>query len=161
MGRLDLSRLSFALSRAGFSAYLRLKALATPVAFGACAVLDDARGRVLLVRHSYRPGWHLPGGGVGAGEPPAAAIVRELQEEIGFVRGGAPQLTGVFTRRLGWVTNVIALYHVRDAEIAFRPNFEIREIVYADPAALPPGTTASTRRRLAEHLGKAPPSPYW
>jgi 8-oxo-dGTP pyrophosphatase MutT (NUDIX family) len=161
MGRLNLSRLPSVLSDAGVSVYLGLKALAAPVAFGACALLDDAQGRVLLVRHSYRPGWHLPGGGIEAGEPPADGIVRELKEEIGFVRGGAPQLIGIFTRRLGWITNVIALYRVRDAEIAFRPNFEIREIVYADPAAPPPGTTAATRLRLAEHLGQAPQSPYW
>jgi 8-oxo-dGTP pyrophosphatase MutT (NUDIX family) len=149
------------LSDAGLSVLVGVKAIATPVAFGACALLDDREGRVLLVRHSYRPGWHLPGGGIGAGEPPADGIVRELKEEVGFVRGAAPELTGLFTRRLGWVTNVVALYRVRDAEITFQPNLEIREILYADPSAPPPGTTAGTRRRLAEFLGQAAPTPYW
>lgn len=156
-----MSRLAFILSHAGTSLFVGLKAMVAPVAFGTCAILDNSRGRVLLVRHSYRPGWHLPGGGVEAGEPPAEGIVRELKEEIGFVRGNAPELAGLFTRRLGWVTNVVALYRVRDAEIAFRPNVEIREILYADPAAPPPGATGATRRRLAEHLGQVAPSPYW
>jgi 8-oxo-dGTP pyrophosphatase MutT (NUDIX family) len=156
-----VNRLTFALSHAGLSVLLGLKAMVAPVAFGACAILDDSHGRILLVRHSYRPGWYLPGGGVKASEPPSAGIIRELQEEIGFVRGSAPELAGLFTRRLGWVSNVVALYRIRDAEIAFQPNLEIREILFADPAAPPPGTTSGTRRRLAEHLGLTAQSPYW
>jgi NUDIX domain len=39
---------------------------------------------LLLVRSSYRVGWHLPGGGVRRGEMPEAAARRELAEEIGL-----------------------------------------------------------------------------
>lgn len=156
-----MSRLPPIADQAALAALLAWKALVAPVAFGACAILDDADGRVLLVRHTYRPGWHLPGGGIGAGEAPADGILRELREEIGFIRGAAPELKGLFTRRIGWVTNLVALYRVRDAEIAFRPNLEIREIVYADPAAPPPETTAATRQRLAEHLGQVAQSSRW
>jgi 8-oxo-dGTP diphosphatase len=39
---------------------------------------------LLLVRPSYRVGWHLPGGGVRRGEMPEAAARRELAEEIGL-----------------------------------------------------------------------------
>jgi 8-oxo-dGTP diphosphatase len=41
-------------------------------------------GALLLVRSSYRAGWHLPGGGVRRGEMPEAAARRELAEEIGL-----------------------------------------------------------------------------
>jgi 8-oxo-dGTP pyrophosphatase MutT (NUDIX family) len=140
---------------------LAAKAFRTPVAFGATAIVEDAENRVLLVRHSYMAGWHFPGGGVDAGEPPAAAVIRELQEEVGLIRSAAPEFAGLFTRKVGWATNVIALYRVRDAAIDFKPNLEIREIVYADPKAPPPGTTAGVRRRLRELVEGGERSPYW
>ncbi len=149
------------LSRAGLNTYLGLKALVSPVAFGVSAIVDDEAGRVLLVRHSYQPGWQLPGGGVGAAEPPAEAVLRELKEEVGLIESAAPELIGIFTRKFGWVTNVIALYRVSRARIAFKPNIEIREILWADPHALPDSTVRGARRRLAEFTDKMPPEPYW
>jgi 8-oxo-dGTP pyrophosphatase MutT (NUDIX family) len=149
------------LSRAGLSLYLGLKAWIAPVAFGVTAIVDDEAGRVLLVRHSYQPGWHLPGGGVEPAEPPAEAVLRELKEEVGLLESAVPELIGIYTRRIGWVTNVIALYRVKDARIAFEPNAEIREILWADPHALPDGTVRGARRRLAEFTGKTAPQPYW
>lgn len=44
----------------------------------------DPGGRVLLVRHSYRPGWGLPGGMLGWSEQPSDAVTRELWEECGI-----------------------------------------------------------------------------
>lgn len=140
---------------------LAVKALRTPVAFGASALVEGADGRVLLVRHSYMPGWHFPGGGVDAGEPPASAVIRELQEEVGLVSSAPPEFLGLFTRRVGWATNVIALYRVRDAVLDFKPNLEIREIVFADPRAPPSGTTPGVRRRLREIAAAEVHPPYW
>lgn len=50
-----------------------------------CAVVQNAGGRVLLVRPTYKPGWDLPGGYVERGESPAAGCQRELHEEVGLV----------------------------------------------------------------------------
>jgi 8-oxo-dGTP pyrophosphatase MutT (NUDIX family) len=138
-----------------------VKALIRPVLFGASAVVEDAEGRVLLVRHSYMAGWALPGGGVGRGEPPEAAVLRELKEEVGLSQSAAPELIGLYSRKLLWFANIIALYRVRDARIAFRPNLEIREIMFCDPASPPPNTQLGTSRRLSELAGRSPPSPYW
>jgi len=38
--------------------------------------------KVLAVRHSYRPEYTIPGGGIGKNETPAIASARELNEEL-------------------------------------------------------------------------------
>ena len=47
-------------------------------------LLTDAAGRFLLVEPSYKPDWEIPGGSVEQDEPPRAAAVRELREELGL-----------------------------------------------------------------------------
>lgn len=133
----------------------------SPVAFGVNAIVEDRRGRVVLVRHRYMEGLHLPGGGVSAGEPPADAIIRELREEIGLKQYAPPEFVGLYTRQFGIVTNVVALYVVRDAKFDFTPNLEIRAIARVDPHSPPEDVRPGTRRRLAEFVGAAKPSPYW
>jgi 8-oxo-dGTP diphosphatase len=51
------------------------------------ALLQDAHGRLLLVRRAHDPGrglWSLPGGRVDPGEDDQQALVREMQEETGL-----------------------------------------------------------------------------
>lgn len=45
-------------------------------------VVIHHQDRVLAVRHSYRPGYDIPGGGVGRNEQPRETAVRELAEEL-------------------------------------------------------------------------------
>ena len=148
-----------ATGRLGLRLLITLKALRSPTALGVTGLVLDAGGRVLLARHSYMAGWSLPGGGVDRGEPPEAALWRELAEEIGL-SGGVADFIGLYTRRAGWATNVIVLYRVTAAMIDFKPNREIREIIWADPAHPPPDTSPGTLRRLAELTG-VPRSPFW
>jgi 8-oxo-dGTP pyrophosphatase MutT (NUDIX family) len=148
------------LHRAGLIAKITAQAMLAPVAYAACALIVR-EGKVLLVRHSYVSGWLLPGGGVARGEPAQAAILREMREEIGMTRASTPTLFGLYSRKAGWATNVIALYRFDDMEFMFRPNLEVREILFADPREPPEGTPLSVRRRLAELTGLQPRSPYW
>ncbi len=149
------------LERAANFAHLSLRALWQPVTFGVRVFVENPGGEVALVRHSYSSGWHLPGGGVDRHELPQAAALREAREEIGLVRSTEPEFFGLYTQKVGWIANVIALYRLRDAEAAFRKNLEIREMLWTDPAGPPAGTTVATLRRLAELTGKAAVTPIW
>lgn len=148
------------LDRLALSAKIAVQSLLSPVAFAVCGLIVRD-GKVLLARHSYVPGWLLPGGGVGRGEPAEHAILREMREEIGLVRASPPVLFGLYSRKTGWATNVIALFRLDDAEFTFMPNLEIREIVFTDPANPPDGTPASVRNRLAEFAGLQLRAPFW
>lgn len=136
------------------------KALISPVVFGVAGAVFDSEGRVLLAKQSYMRGWRLPGGGVGRGEAPSRAVLRELAEEVGL-SGAHAELFGLYSRKAGWATNVIALYRVTGGAVAFRPNWEVRAICFADPLAPPEGTTPATRRRLEELLGARPRTELW
>jgi ADP-ribose pyrophosphatase YjhB (NUDIX family) len=148
------------LRRTLFRLLVLLRAILSPVDFGALALVEQG-GKVVLVRHSYAAGWHLPGGGVKRGEAPEKAVLRELKEELGLTWSSEPEFVGIFTRKVWLATNVIALYRVREARFDFKPNLEIREVVLAEPESPPPGTARGVRRRLAELTGQTPRSPYW
>jgi ADP-ribose pyrophosphatase YjhB (NUDIX family) len=130
---------------------------------GAQAVVTDPRGRVLLVRHGYHPGWHFPGGGVEFGETAETAIIRELAEETGVVVEGLPRMFGLYAHFTTFPGDHIALFTV-DRWTRPRipaPNREIAEQGFFARGALPEGTSPGVVRRLAEILDGAPPAAHW
>jgi len=122
---------------------------------------DDER--LLLVRHTYVSGWHLPGGGVHAGETAEAAACRELLEETGYEATGPARFLGLYFNPAMAGRDHVALYHVPACtpRRAFRANREIAEIGLFPPDGLPEGTTAATRRRLAEMFDGLPLPDRW
>jgi ADP-ribose pyrophosphatase YjhB (NUDIX family) len=137
--------------------------LTRAMTLGVRAVVLDDEGRVLLVEHGYVAGWHLPGGGVEIGETLILALAKELREEAGVALTGPAQLHGLFLNdRLGRRDHV-AVFVVRDFVWNGPPpaTREIRRAAFFAVDALPDGTTAATRRRLAEVLEDAPPCELW
>jgi 8-oxo-dGTP diphosphatase len=51
---------------------------------GVVVAVTNPVGQVLLVTHSYSPGWGLPGGLMNRNEDPATTAQRELVEELGL-----------------------------------------------------------------------------
>ena len=69
----------------GWLRRLALRVGMARVSVGVCALAQDGRGRLLVVRHTYRrQPWGLPGGFIGRDEQPTAALAREIREELGI-----------------------------------------------------------------------------
>lgn len=85
---------------------------------GAVAAIEH-ESRLLFLRQPHRPGWSLPGGLLERGEPPNAAVVREVREETGIdIEVGLPLtcLVNAAVRRV----DIIYLVPVND-----RPTFTV------------------------------------
>lgn len=133
--------------------------LVEPTVVGVRALVLQ-EGRVFLVRHSYLPGWYLPGGKVDRGETAATAVLREVAEECALAASRA-ELLAVYANAEQNRNDHILLYRVEDARpLPPAPRLrralralEIVESGFFAIDALPPETTAATRRRLAEFTG--------
>jgi ADP-ribose pyrophosphatase YjhB (NUDIX family) len=130
---------------------------------GVRAVVLDRAGRVLLIEHSYSPGWHLPGGGVQAGETIRDALARELIEEANVTITGPTELHGVFFNRNASRRDHVFVFVVRDwrQETPPKPSLEIIGRDFFAPDALPAEATTGTRARIAEVVGGAPATENW
>jgi ADP-ribose pyrophosphatase YjhB (NUDIX family) len=130
---------------------------------GARGMVLDAAGQVLLIRHTYTPGWTFPGGGVEHGETLLSALRRELAEEANVEITGAPELFGIYSNEHIFPGDHVALYLVRQWRQSQMPapNREIAEAGFFAPDDLPAETTAGARRRLEEVWRGLPPGEIW
>ena len=163
MKRLSLSATRRALEpaiRRALHAYWRFGRAMT---LGVRALVIDEEGRIFLVKHSYVSGWHLPGGGVEAGETLSHALARELREEGNIEMMAPPQLHGLFFNSRASRRDHVAVFVVRDfrQSAAPVPDREIIQHGFFAVDALPNDTTAATRARIIEILGGAPVSERW
>ena len=134
-----------------------------PLTLGAQGCVLTPANEVLLVKHSYRPGWHFPGGGVEKNETALQAVTRELREEAGIVLGAEPQLHGIYANFRAFPGDHIVLYVVRDWKQPDppAPNREIVAHGFFPLDNLPEEIHPATRRRLTEILEAAPLAPHW
>lgn len=131
-----------------------------PTTLGARVILVR-EGEVLLVRHSYMPGWYLPGGGVKRGESFEVAARREALEEAGTeIR--SMRLHGVYLNVSERKADHICIFVA--VEFDERPivTAEILEARWFPLDALPAATARGTADRIAEYVaGDAPHFGHW
>ena len=126
-------------------------------------VIDEAN-RVFLVKHSYVSGWHLPGGGVEPNETMIDALIRELARRGQYRADRAADAARHLLQRPRFAarprrgvsccaTSARPRRRCRTHEIIAHGFFKLDE--------LPNDTTAGTRARIIEVMGRAPVSERW
>lgn len=123
-----------------------------------------AGGTVILVRHTYAPGWYLPGGGVERGESAGEALRREVGEEAGMRLTGRPVLFGLYRNAAADPRDHVAFFVCREFEPLAghrRPRREIADHAAFPLDALPDDATRATRARIREFLDGMPPAVDW
>lgn len=137
-------------------------AIARGMTMGVRAACFDSAGRIFLVRHSYVPGWHMPGGGLERNETAEEALIKELREEGNLRILGRPQLFHIYFNTAASRRDHVLFYKAQVEQTAPRPaDREIVECGFFAIDDLPPGTTDATRRRLAELAGEREPAHVW
>ena len=123
--------------------------IAKPLTLGARIILVRD-GRALLVRHTYRDSWFLPGGGVRKGETLEAAARREAAEELGATLGDL-RLLGLYSNFFEHKSDHVAVFVCENFTMTGETDAEIARFRFFPPDALPEGVSPGTRRRVEEY----------
>lgn len=109
------------------------------------AVIINAEGKLLLLKHVFRPGsgWGIPGGFIKAGEQPEEALRRELREEVGLE---LKTVVVAFTRTLKRMQQVEILFCCSPQGAATPKSVEIERAEWFSMDKLP--ETLSQDQRL-------------
>lgn len=134
-----------------------------PATLGVRGVVINPQGQVLLLRHTYTPGWHFPGGGVERGETCGLSLTRELLEEAGIEAAeSALDLVSVHANHAFFPNDHVLLYRVRQwTQRAATQRGEIAEVRFVDPLNTPAEVSRGTKNRLDELFASKPASPLW
>jgi len=92
--------------------------------------------KILLVRHTYKSNWHLPGGGIKRKETLYEAASRELYEETG-VKVDKLTFGDVYTNFSEGRTDHVVVFWGNIVSLEFVKNHEIAEAVFFNINQIP------------------------
>jgi ADP-ribose pyrophosphatase YjhB (NUDIX family) len=122
-----------------------------PRTIGVRGLVVDGAGRIALVRHTYRPYWYLPGGGVKTGESIDRALLRELREEVALADARIDGVLGVYHSRAEYKDDHVVVLTARSsAPVIAADALEIAEAGWFALDALPADLSPATARRIEE-----------
>ena len=120
------------------------------------AIITDPSGRVLLLKHRFRPGsgWGMPGGFLEKGEQAEEALRRELREEVSLELENVKLFTTRTFKRPGQVEIV---FTARAVGVSDQLSFEIQKAAWFSldelPGELPKDQAHLIKRALKDGAG--------
>src|SRR5438132_478684 len=111
------------------------------------AVVTDEAGRVLLLKHVFRPGsgWGVPGGFINKGEQAEDAARRELREEIGLE---LDRVELAFVRTVEQVNQLEIIFRCSASGTPRPRNIEIQRVDWFELDELPQAQHQTIKRAL-------------
>lgn len=128
--------------------------LLRPLSIGVKLILIQD-GQIVLVKHSYQSGWHIPGGGVKRGETLEQAVRREAREELGATLTDL-RLQGIYTHFGEYKSDHLATFVSEAFTLTGRGDAEIERVEFFPVQNLPKGLSRASRRRVEEYLQGQP-----
>ena len=118
---------------------------------GVRVLVQNELGEILLVKHSYIPGWHLPGGGVDHGENIYSAVRRELYEECGLNEVSKLKLIRFEHNSEVSKRDHVAFFTAKTSQsLNIMGNFEIENACFFELKHLPPNLDKTVLQCLSE-----------
>lgn len=117
----------------------------------AAGIIVDEKGRVLLLKHRFRPGsgWGIPGGFIAANEQPEDALRREILEEVGLNLNDVRLFS---TRTFSSARQIEIVFCCRAKGDALPGSIEISRATWFPIDDLPAGLPADQRKLINEAL---------
>jgi len=103
-------------SKFGLAVLHRFFLLTRGMTLGVRVLVQNLEGEILVVKHSYVPGWDLPGGGVDHGEDVEAAARREVYEETGISELTGLTYLGLYANKTVSVRDHVAYFQTATVE---------------------------------------------
>ncbi|RDB37235.1 NUDIX domain-containing protein [Spirobacillus cienkowskii] len=128
--------------------------------FGVRAIIVN-NDQVLLIKHTYYPGWHFPGGAVDKGESPRQAIIREVFEEVGVLVKEQPIVFDNYFHQIHRVDDIVILYVIKNYELVLSKCSEVKDLKWFNINDLPNDISHATKRRIDEYYFHHTKSDFW